>query len=152
MRLRNCMVATLVLLVAGTWSQAQDAKKDLASMQGTWNIAKMQTNGKDAPDGILQEMTFVITKDEMKLSKKGENDSRSFQISLDANKDGTGKVTMKALNGNFAGKTNVGLYRVKGGKVTFCISNIPSDQPPTEFASTPGSNLALIELQKAKKE
>jgi uncharacterized protein (TIGR03067 family) len=131
--------------------QADDAKKELAKLEGTWTIVKMEINGKsllekDKPEPKLVIKDGRVTSDATQAPKGGAELSKI----LDPSKNP--KTVTLPLDGKVQ---FYGIYEVVGGELRVCGDGVdtaqeknPEGRRPREFSSNKG---LLIVLQREKK-
>src|ERR1035437_3738260 len=117
---------------------------DLEKLQGAWNVVALQTDGRKMPASMVRGARIVI---------EGE---RFSTIAMGAAYGGTVSVdeaqVPKAFNLNFTegpekGNTSYGIYELDGDTWKICLT-ITGNQRPREFATKPGSGLALETLER----
>jgi uncharacterized protein (TIGR03067 family) len=149
------IAAGSLLLAAGLLS-AQAPKegaggKDRKLLAGTWQAATVVVNGREAPAVVLKDIRLV-------LDAEGK-----FQFQNASKKvlaEGAVKIDPFArprtmdftyTKGELKGHTTPGIYESDGDKLRICTA-AKGKARPTEFASKPGSHLALVTYQREKPE
>ncbi|HVS40312.1 MAG TPA: TIGR03067 domain-containing protein [Gemmataceae bacterium] len=136
-------LSALVLLPA--LLRADDPPKGDKDLDGTWEMASIMQNGKDAltpPDKML-----VTIKGGTVTVKIGD-ETHTATISVDASK------TPKTLDLTFGdgpnkGKTAKAVYEIKGDELKICHGE-PDAERPKELAAKEGSDLTLATLKRVK--
>lgn len=145
---------TFVLLVVCLFLcpdlRGEDPKDDLQLLQGSWEVVELTNNGRSISESHRKRVKFVVTDTTMAFTAPtGGHKEKRFEIKLNA--EVTPKtIDYKALEGPLQGKTNYGIYELKGDELKLCMHSEDADKPPTEFKSIEGDKLALFLLRRAK--
>jgi RNA polymerase sigma factor (sigma-70 family) len=124
-----------------------DKKVDKENIQDTWIAVSAEADGQAAPAEAIKDVTVVITADKVVFNPKGENRVSTYK--LDSTK--TPKViVLTPLDGPAKGESLRAIYELKGDRLKLCLQNGKGD-PPTEFATKPGTHLRLLVLKRAPK-
>lgn len=138
------LVALFALLFVGvTLVAAQgDSQKDLALLQGEWNVVSVEKGGQtDAKyKGAVRTNTGMNY-----TLKLVEGEPVTGTIKLDATKTPKQIDTMPAA-GRFKGKSLLGIYKIEGDTFTLCFDSEGKERP-TEFASK-GSWMLVVHKKK----
>ena len=142
----------LLVLSASLLAPAQDTKKDkkdLDSIQGTWQVVASEFGGQKAPKEALEQAKlrltlkgnkFVYTSGDKKLTEGTfEIDPTKKPRTLDARgTDPTGKEV-----------ATTGIYELNGDTMRVCFV-LKGEKRPEAFVSRPGSKVAIIEYKRVK--
>jgi uncharacterized protein (TIGR03067 family) len=116
---------------------------DLKTLQGTWTITALEIEGSSMPAG---EAHIVIKGDQFTSISMGAN----YKGTVVIDESQTPKAfDLKFTEGPEQGKVNPGIYELDSKKWRICL-NMKGKERPREFATRPGSGLALEILQKGK--
>jgi uncharacterized protein (TIGR03067 family) len=127
------------VLVAGL-AFAEEGKKDLDKLQGTWVRVSVERNGKPAPADELKNSKLTLKGDQYTLDDGKEKRTGTFK--LDATK--TPKtLDIISASGPNKGKTLKGIYKIEDGTFTYCVAG-PGKDRPTEFSAKEGSGHTLL--------
>src|SRR5262245_30654267 len=107
------------------------AKKDQLALQGSWKVISIEEEGGKLPDAEIKLMTVKIMGDKITVSDKKTVVTVSFK--LDPAKTPKA-IDFKILDGPEKGKSELGIYTIKGDTAKFCM-NGPGKERPTEFVS-----------------
>jgi uncharacterized protein (TIGR03067 family) len=145
---RTTWAAGLLLLAGTVLAIADTAEEAQKKLQGTWEAAKAERDGKPADDLVGHRLTF--------------KDSR-FQIHSKDGKllyEGTYRVDpntkpaafdFEHSEGTLKGKTWKGIYMLEGDTLTTCDNAPNLDKArPAEFQAKAGSGYVLITFKKMK--
>jgi uncharacterized protein (TIGR03067 family) len=136
-----------VVLVAAVGAVAADddkSKRDLDALQGTWQVQRMTSNGREAPAAEAQKLRFVITGSKL-IPYQGDEKGPEFSLSI-RTAGSPAALNLKSPDG----KEGKGIYRLEGDTLTLCIAE-PGKDRPKEFTSAMGSRLELMALKRVKK-
>jgi uncharacterized protein (TIGR03067 family) len=149
----STVFAPLALLLLSGAIQAEDAKKDLEQLQGTWEIVEVVSDGQAAPADKVKGGQVVFKDDEMTLKESSDDkDPRKFRIQLDPSKKPKA-LDSTALNRDYKGSVTLAIYELDGDTLKLCAPNnheAKKDRPKA-FKSEGGSELVLLTLKQVKK-
>jgi uncharacterized protein (TIGR03067 family) len=139
MRLHALMVLAVGVLLAADSPQGEDAKKELKKLEGTWAMVSGEKAGKPLPEPTLTNAWLVI---------KGEQ--HTVQVGDDAfvgthRLDPTKKpkaIDSTDAEGQFKGKTYLGIYEVDGDQFKVCFAE-PGKERPQAFTTKSGTGHIL---------
>jgi uncharacterized protein (TIGR03067 family) len=135
--IRLCMtVATVLFLTMNAWADDKDdaAKKEADKLQGEWKI-------------VGQDFTLKIKGTDYEFSA-GETEKGTMTFNPDTK---PAQVDVKIKEGNDAGKKQVGIYKLKGDKLTLCFAMAGETKRPTKFERSQEDGILLFEFEKVKK-
>jgi uncharacterized protein (TIGR03067 family) len=142
------LVLTAGLLVAA--DAKDDAKKELAKIEGTWEVTEATLDGMKAPADVLanEKITFTVKGDTFTI-KHGEKTSGSGTVAIDpTQKPATLDITY--TEGAHKGKKELGIYKLDGDTMTACVSEAGGKERPREFASKEGTKFELLTMKRKK--
>jgi uncharacterized protein (TIGR03067 family) len=125
--LLSCTVAGLWLMPA---AQSDAVKKDLAALQGTWNLVAMEVDGQEVKADKLKGTTLTI-RDHTYGVLAGKQ-LREVEITLDPTKTPK-EIDMKFLDGPHKDAVGKGIYRLEGDTLTICRGLEPQQERPKDF-------------------
>jgi len=146
MKLRALLVTTAVLLVAA--DDRADVKAEQDKLQGTWRLVSLEVNGEKATRGELKKEQTMVVEGEKFTSTIDDKHSFKGTFKLDPSKKPKA-VDAVVTEGEFKGKTLLGIYEVDGDTLRACYA-APGKERPTEFASKPGSGCHLYVYKREK--
>jgi uncharacterized protein (TIGR03067 family) len=111
------------------------APKDLAQLQGEWQMVSGVANGFAIPEEMTRNFKRVCKDDELTVTN-GDQLIMRAKITLDPTK--TPKtIDFKVIDGPTKGKTQLGIYELTGDQLKSCFA-APDDPRPTDFDSKSG--------------
>ena len=130
------MNAQIILILAAGWLGAADAPnaaatKELAKIQGEWQLEAFTYNGNVAAEESLADTKAKVVGDQVTLS------SLKVTIKLDPSTDP--KIIDVGIEGH---GTLEGIYQLDGDTLKVCVSIAASKQRPYDFAA--GENCQQI--------
>lgn len=125
--------------------------RELERLQGTWLGLEIEENGREmlppsAAMGKHATLTFradqyiceaIMPSGRVRVYSRGV-----FQIDPTRRPKTIAFTVTKA--GPAKGRTDLGIYRFRGGCLQICWSDAPTDQPPTSFVPRPGSQRVIF--------
>jgi uncharacterized protein (TIGR03067 family) len=153
--MRQSIMATLsialVTLTVGTLiaADAEDAKKDLDKLQGTWALVSGERDGKKFTEEEVKKTKLFIKGDTFRIPESSVATSDDGTIKIDPSKK---PKEMNATTGSGPDKGKIwqGIYKLRGDRYKVCFAP-PGKDRPTEFSSKAGSG-HLLQLWKREKE
>lgn len=149
MQLISFAVFMALLAVAGPTPGTDDAKKDLAGLQGAWEVVEFTLDGKPAPDEARKAIKITFEGEKMRLSGPDGIGKREYSFKLIPTKKPSA-MDVTPLDGEFQDKTAPAIYELKRDELRFCMPNQVSKVRPTEFKATEGSELGLFVLKRSR--
>jgi len=140
-------IALVLLALAGS-GVAQDAKKEMAQLEGEWTMVSGEIDGQSMPEEMRKTARRVVKDGETTVTI-GDRLFMKAKFTVDpAKKPKTIDYTM--TGGPTEGKTQLGIYELDGDTVKFCFS-APGKDRPTDFTTKEGSGRTLSVWKRAKK-
>jgi uncharacterized protein (TIGR03067 family) len=119
---------------------------DLDTLQGTWYVSALETNGEKMPASAFSGSTIVIKKQRFKSVAMGATYEGTLTLDVSTTPK---KFDLVFDKGHAAGTRNVGIYKLNKDRWTICLATQGSKRPAT-FATRPGTGLALETFQRDK--
>jgi uncharacterized protein (TIGR03067 family) len=148
MRSKALGVVALLALAASVHSQDDAAKKDLKGMEGTWDVALVENDGKKVDDEKKQAAIKLVVKNAKYTIYFQGKKLATGQIKLDATKKPR-QIDAIAEDGPTKGKAMKGVYELKGDEMRVCFAQ-PGGERPTEFRTREGTQQVLITYKRRK--
>jgi uncharacterized protein (TIGR03067 family) len=122
-------------------------QKDLDLLQGEWEMAALEVDGKLVPEDRLRGTTLTIKGDKYIVAVKDMK--HEVRITLDAAKKPKHiDMTFPDPAGDKIGK---GIYKLEGDTFVLCRSQSTENPRPTEFGTWPGTGYFLVTWKRKSK-
>jgi len=146
--MKNILCACLAIAASLT-APAADKPDDARALQGTWIPVKADLAGRPMPDAVLKTITLKLNASEYEVSVTGEPEPDKGTWELDpAAKPKGMKIT--GVKGPNAGKSFPAIYELEADTLRVCY-DLSGAKRPTEFKTTPGTQLYLVIYNRKKK-
>ena len=144
--LRTVFAVAVLVVICSASSGADDRAK--GALQGVWVGTSMQSNGKDIPAEALKWIRFTFKGDTL-LIRGNFSDEREMACTYKIDPEQSPKHL--DVTSDEHAVAILGIYETKGDELKICMRKESSDKGrPTEFVSTPDSDLVLVVLAKQK--
>jgi uncharacterized protein (TIGR03067 family) len=143
-------VVVLLSLMARADDKPQD---DTDLLRGTWHIVRGESDGKPVPAEKIKGTTVVFEKDNLYVQDRNNKKTWAMSYTLDASKKPR-EITMTITSeGEYKGKSGLGIYALEGKRLKLCYA-LPGLDRPTTFETKAGShhNYFILERGKPKAE
>lgn len=137
-------LAALVLSFVCSSTIAADSKAE--SLDGVWLPATAEIGGKAFPDEVRKSITLEIKGDEYNVTVGTQADRGVCKVDAKASPK---TLDITGVEGPNKGRTILAIYERKGDTLRICYE-LGGKSRPTEFKSTPGSRLFLVEYKLKK--
>lgn len=138
----------VVLLALTAPGHGQDAKKEMARLEGEWTMESGEIDGQAMPEEMRKTAKRAVKDRETTVTVGGQMFMKAKFVVDPSKKPKTIDYTM--TGGPTAGKTQLGIYELDGDTVKFCFS-APGKDRPTDFTTKEGSGRTLSVWKRAKK-
>lgn len=140
----------IVVLAVGALiaAEAEDAKKDLEKLQGTWLLVAGERDGKEFTEEEVKKTKLFIKGDTFRIPESAVATSQDGTIKIDPSKKPK-EMDATTGSGPDKGKTWQGLYELDGDTYKVCFAP-PGKDRPKEFSSKAGSG-HLLQVWKREK-
>jgi uncharacterized protein (TIGR03067 family) len=141
---------TIVCLGLGTSAaavQGGDAAKVLKEMEGSWTVVSMEFQGKKIPDEKVKELNLqMVFKGDKYSQHTGGKLDEEGTLKLDPSKKPP-TIDLSIETGKDKGKTQLGVYELKGDTLRVSLARPGSTDRPKSLAGDDG----LITFKRDKK-
>ena len=148
--MKTIRIISLVLLAVGFISSARcaddQAKKDLALLQGEWSMVSGSADGQPMPDQMAKQMKRVCNGDELTVTMAGQTYLKA-KITLDASKSPK-TIDYEMTDGLSKDSKQLGIYEVEGDTFKSCF-NKPGAERPSDFKPGEGRTVSVWKRVKA---
>jgi uncharacterized protein (TIGR03067 family) len=125
--LRRFLGVSTLCILACSWGRADDAvQKELAKLEGTWMVVKMEVNGKSLLEKDKPEPKLVIKDGKLTSdAKEAAKDVLELAKILDPSKNPK-QLTIPNFEGGDPkkGVTLIGIYEVDGDELRVCAEAV----------------------------
>jgi uncharacterized protein (TIGR03067 family) len=136
------LIVLSTLLCAGAAPPVTDeAKKELARLQGTWEMAALEVNGVEVPQKELQGTILTIRGDRYIVRVKKTTHETTFKLHPGTEPKG---IDMYFPDGPNLPKLSKGAYDLDGDTFRLCRHQAPGEERPRQIGSWPGTNLFVV--------
>jgi uncharacterized protein (TIGR03067 family) len=144
------LVAGAGLLVAAGDAKEEAVKKDLEALKGVWKVVSVEKDGKKLGEEQLKGVSVRFDASGKASGHKGDKVIFEATFRIDPTKEPRTIDATQTSEGEGKGKTNPGIYEIKGDTLRTCISETGKDRP-TEFSAGPGSGRTLRVYEREKR-
>lgn len=142
-------ILTILAIATPLFAEENDVRKELRALEGNWKAVALEVVGQALPNDALPDFTFVIGADGKSTGKMPQGEYTS-KITIDPSKD---PKTMDNFHesGSEKGKTQYGIYKLEGDKLTVCITSPgrAKSERPKDFTTKDTRNV-LFEFKRLK--
>jgi uncharacterized protein (TIGR03067 family) len=138
---RPIVFTPLVVVLLTQPNGGDQAKKDLARLQGTWTMAALEVDGKDVGADKVQDTTLTIKGD--KYTIKVKKNEHGCAIRLDPSKK-PHAIDMIFSEPGSADKVHKGIYVIEGDTLKICRGLNAEDARPEQFATWPNTGYFVV--------
>ena len=139
MKLAHMTICVVIGTLVTTGAAAQSdsaAKADVARLQGVWSMVAAESDGQRFTGLMLAGSRRVAIGNETTVHIGGALFMKA-NFAVDPSKKPKA-IDYKVTGGATAGKTQLGIYDVRGDTVQFCFAE-PGTARPVDFTAAPGS-------------
>lgn len=146
MKARSLFILTIVLCSAAP-PPINESKKELARLQGTWEMVALEVNGEEVPQKKLAGTTLTIRGDKYLVKVKDTTHETTFEIDPKKNPKA---IDMYFPNGTELPKLSKGVYDLDGDTFRVCRHQMPGEDRPTQIGSWANTNLFVVTWKRKK--
>ncbi|MFL5339180.1 MAG: TIGR03067 domain-containing protein [Gemmataceae bacterium] len=143
---RLSLILLVVLLIAA--EPAEEAKKDLAKLQGQWEMAALEVDGQLVPAEKLQGTLLTVKGDQYTVAVK--DTKHGVTITLDPGQNPK-SIDMAFPDGPNAPKIGKGIYKIEEDKFVVCRAQSTDGERPTQFGTWPNTGVFQVTWQRKAK-
>ena len=145
-----CVSAGMIagLLIAAD-AKEDEAKKDLAKLQGTWTLVSGERDGKKFTQEEIKQSKLIVKGNTWRIPKSNVGTSQEGTFTLDPTKKPKWTDSTTG-SGPDKGKTWKGIYELEGDTQKVCLAP-PGKDRPKEFTSKAGSGY-IVQVWKREKK
>jgi uncharacterized protein (TIGR03067 family) len=142
----------LILLASfgAAFGQDDDAKKDLAKMQGNWQLVHGAGDGETASEYVIRNFKCVFKGDRLTFDGIAPLTNRAGRLTVKLDTSTTPRcIDLKVETGSLKGDILEGAYEWKGDELKLCVY-LGKGNRPLDFEAKAGSDRVLFVLKKAE--
>jgi uncharacterized protein (TIGR03067 family) len=140
---KHVWIVVAAVLVIG----ADDTKKDIERLEGTWKFISVEASGMKLPEDQFKDSRLVLKGNHFTATMAGNTSKGTYQVDA-TKKPKTLDITF--TEGAEKGTSMQGIYEVEGDVYKVCF-NLSGKGRPTEFSSKLDSGNVLEILRREKK-
>jgi uncharacterized protein (TIGR03067 family) len=141
--------STLLIVSAVGLLAANDARADETdSVAGKWSAVSFSEGGKAAPSESIKDVKLNFD-DRTYTNLLGTEVVEEGGYKVDPSKSPK-TIDLEIKKGPDAGKKQLGIYKIEGGRLTFVFARPGSDDRPKSFTIERDSPLVELVLEKTK--
>lgn len=138
------LVACALVVSCSMVAWGDDAKDD--ALEGTWAPSSAEFGGKAFPDEVRKTIRLEVQGDQYTVTVGTQPDRGTCKLDPSAKPKA---LDITGTEGPNKGKTILAIYERDGDTLRVCY-DLGGKGRPTEFKSTPGSRLFLVEYKLEK--
>lgn len=151
MRLLIVFSALLLACIAFLSSSfARDVHDDLKLLQGEWRVVAMEDDGVRASAKDVRGMRWRVEGRTLEACDPDEELRPWATVRLDSSTNPK-QIDLTLTDGPKRGKSVPGIYKIERNRLFVCAGEKPTDERPTEFATSNDSSRCLITLERGGK-
>jgi uncharacterized protein (TIGR03067 family) len=126
-------------------------KKELAKLEGTWQVVGVEENGVKLPEDKLREAKGTVTlKGDKHTLEYGGRSQGTVSVKIDPSAKPK-RYDLIIADGPDKGKIQLGIYELDGDTWKLCLNKqAGAETHPTEFSGKAGSGWVLVTLKKTQ--
>jgi uncharacterized protein (TIGR03067 family) len=145
--LRNILVCLAFMTIAIGQAQSDEAKIDLAKLQGEWVMVSGSRDGQMLATNVVANSRRVAKGNEMTVTIDGQLLMQAT-FTLDPSKKPKA-IDYAMKHGPHMGQTELGIYEIDGDTIKFCFA-IPGEPRPIDFTTKTGDKRTSSTWKPAK--
>jgi uncharacterized protein (TIGR03067 family) len=146
--MRIFVPAVAVVVLVGSVAGQEDAKKDMAKLEGEWLMVSGEASGQRLPEEAVKSGKRVAKDGETTITIMGRVYFKA-KVTIDTAKKPRA-IDYVMTEGPTKGKKHLGIYELEGDTVKFCFA-APGKERPEEFSAKEGSGRTLSVWKRVKK-
>ena len=128
-----------------SWPQLARHVQQLRDLEGTWEFAHLEIDGRAVPPSMSARSRILIDGDRFRTESPEATYEGVFNINVEAEPH---EIDIEFIAGPEAGNSNFGIFRLAGDQFDLCL-DLNGQPRPTEFGTSPGSGHAYERLTRS---
>jgi uncharacterized protein (TIGR03067 family) len=124
-------------------------KDDQAKLQGSWAFTSWVHSGENLSEETRDGAKWAVKGDKYTFEIQGISEEGT--IKLDSSKK-LATIDLIITAGTDKDKTQLGIYKIDGDTITFCLARPGVKERPTDFTSTEENENILVTIKHSKKD
>jgi uncharacterized protein (TIGR03067 family) len=142
------LVTPMARIATADDTKDEAIKKDRKQIEGTWRVIALEVNGNKAMEEDARKLTVVNGSDgTWSLRSEGKEISKGTST-IDPTKK-LKAIDFTPTEGEGKGSRFLGIYELGEKTRKLCFAPAEKERP-TEFSSTPGSEIVLVTFEREK--
>jgi uncharacterized protein (TIGR03067 family) len=147
-KVRLLALTAAALLAFGAAAGDAAVKKELAKLQGAWQVVRGEENGEPVSEYVVQNLKWGVKGDRLTLQGVAPLTDRASQLAITLDASTTPKcIDLKVEAGSQKGTVFEGVYEWKGDELRLCL-HLARGARPVEFETRSGPNRVLLVLKR----
>ena len=144
----SCLLA--VIVASSVIAADTPAQTELKALAGKWKVTSGELVGQPVPKDLLPSLTFELRPDGTASGVMADGEKVEVTFTLDTTAKPKG-FTATHDGGLRKGDKQYGIYKLDGGKLTFCVTvpGAKEEDRPKEFA-TKGTAYVLFVFERVE--
>src|SRR4030095_237381 len=130
-----------------SWPQLARHVEQLRALEGTWEFASLEVDGRTIPPEALAHSQLLIDGDRFRTETPEAIYEGVFNIDVEADPHG---IDIEFIAGPEAGDWNYGVFRLDADRLEVCLDRTGKGRP-AGFRTSPGSGHAYETLRRASR-
>jgi uncharacterized protein (TIGR03067 family) len=152
--MKRLVIIVLALgLTASTLAPAaprpKEDKDDLAKLEGSWTFTSWEHFGQALPNEARATAKWTVKGDKYTFEIQGVTEEGIIKLDRDKKPFAFDLIIKEGAD---KGKTQLGIYKIDGDTVTFCLARPGVADRPKEFITTAENGQILVTIKRAKKD
>lgn len=143
-RLADAQSAVARRLGFAGWPALARHVAQLRALEGDWRFVSLEVDGQAVPATMLGASRILIDGDRFRTESPEATYDGEFLIDVEADPH---TIDIHFVEGPEAGQQSLGIFRLDGETVTFCLG-LTGAARPARFATSPGTRHALETLRR----
>lgn len=127
--------------------RADDHRKALDELQGTWKVTRVEFNGQTLPPETIEGWSLTVKSEKYTLRAGPVTVGGSIRLDLASDPRG---IVATRTSGLDTGKTVQGIYELKGDRLKMCFNEPGRKKRPPRFATSEGSGYRCYTLERSR--
>ncbi len=124
-------------------SSKDDSTAEMAKLEGNWKLIRSESNGNLHPVGARKAGLFIEDGKIFWTTDGKERGGQKGELTIDPSTSPK-SIEVEVTRGGNIGKKLLGIYEIKGNKLTICWSEPDGEKRPRKFVTKKSVGAALL--------